>query len=523
MGRAMARVAVDNDMRQNDQYRKSPKAKWAEYNEGCSKNEKPVKPRSKITTLALKAMGIFGGVQMVGIVCSLIRTKLVALWIGTAGVGLFGIFNQALEMLNMATNLGIRQSSVRDLSQASADADRRRLSRLIAVVRRWSLWLALGGALLTMALAPLLSRFTFGDYDHLWHYVALSTAVLLMALTNGEYAVFQGVAKLRRLASVTLAGTIGGLAISVPLFYFLRERSIVPSIIAYAASCAIAAMIVREKNECACPPTRRETLRIGADFVRLGIYMTLGTFVAMLANYIFIAWLNFHHGNSEVGLYHAGYTIINKYPGLVFTALGMEFYPRLAQVADSRRRLRVFVSQEANMALLVLAPVLTLFIVLRSTVVDLLYSAEFMPIVSMVSWGMVGTLLRALSWCMAFVILARGDGRLFLLTESLSAIASLALNIVCYRLWGITGLGVAYLAWYLVYTVIIAVVYFGKYRLALGRRCYLALAWAMAIVAATVVAMEAGMLPLAIATTAVAIAASATLALRLLKPGGRLG
>ena len=79
--------------------------------------------REGVSKVVLKAMGIFGGVQVLNILCSLIRNKLVAMWIGPAGVGLFGIFNQALEMLNTATNLGVRNSSVRDISQAEEKRD----------------------------------------------------------------------------------------------------------------------------------------------------------------------------------------------------------------------------------------------------------------------------------------------------------------------------------------------------------------------------------------------------------------
>ena len=61
--------------------------------------------RNSISRMAMKAMGIFGGVQMIGIICSIVRTKLVAMWIGPVGMGLFGLFNQALDMLNTATNL----------------------------------------------------------------------------------------------------------------------------------------------------------------------------------------------------------------------------------------------------------------------------------------------------------------------------------------------------------------------------------------------------------------------------------
>jgi type III secretion system YscJ/HrcJ family lipoprotein len=187
----------------------------------------------------MKAMGLFGGVQIAGILCSIIRTKLVAMWIGPVGVGLFGLFNNALEMISTGTNLGIRSSSVRDISQALTGRNPELVSRMVTVVRKWSMWLGLAGALVTLTLAPLLSQLTFGDSTHIWGFVALSVAVLLQALTNGEYAILQGTARLKRLASVTLWGTIVGLAVSIPLFYWLRERSILPSILAYAAALAL--------------------------------------------------------------------------------------------------------------------------------------------------------------------------------------------------------------------------------------------------------------------------------------------
>ena len=84
----------------------------------------------------MKAMGIFGGVQVVGIICSIIRTKLVAMWIGPVGTGLFGLFNNALEMISTGTNLGIRSSSVRDISQACEGRDDSLVARMVTVVRK---------------------------------------------------------------------------------------------------------------------------------------------------------------------------------------------------------------------------------------------------------------------------------------------------------------------------------------------------------------------------------------------------
>lgn len=460
-----------------------------------------------ISRLTMKAMGIFGGVQMMGIMCSIIRTKLVAMWIGTVGVGLFGLFNNALEMLNIATNLGIRQSSVRDISQAAEQGDSTIISRIIAVVRKWSLWLGLAGATATLVLAPVLSRITFGSGDHIWGFVALSIAVLLMAITNGEQAVFQGLARLKKLAHISVLGTVSGLLVSIPLFYWLRQDSVVPSIVAYALANAAFAIILRNREYPAVKVTRTDTVAMGQQFVKLGVFMTIGNFVTILAAYIFNSWLNNHAGTSTVGLYQAGYTLINKYTGLILTALGMEYYPRLARVANNRMKLRVFVSQEINIAMQVMIPVIAAFVLLRQTIVEVLYSADFVSVLPFISWGMMGIIFRAVSWCMAFVILAKGSGKVYLLTETLSALSGLVLNIVFYQQWGIAGLGWAFTVWYILYTLIIAVVYLGYYRLTLSRMCIVSLTWAIAVTMAIVISCT--LLDLIIPAIIIAVASTA--------------
>ncbi len=462
-------------------------------------------------------MGLFGGVQVVTILCSIIRTKLVAVWIGPMGVGLFALFNQALETLNTATNLGMRQSSVRDISQAAEQGDQSHISRIITVVRRWSVWLALGGALITMVLAPALSRFTFGDTEHIWGFVALAGAVFLMALTNGEYAILQGTGRLRRLASVTVWGTITGLIISVPLFYWLRERSILPSIIAYALACATFAFVFRNRDYRPAQVTRSETYTTGKSFITLGIYMTAGAFVTLLANYIFAAWLNLHAGTDTVGYFQAGNTLVNKYTALILAALGMEYYPRLARIADNHDGLRANVTQEISVALTAIAPIAALFILLREPIISILYTDHFHVVADMVAWGAVGSVFRTLSWCIAFVILAKGAGRIYLITESISAVLYLVLNIACYNLWGLTGLGIAFLVWYVAYTMIVWLVYVRTFNLRLGAATAGYTVWALLVTVSVMLLVFHGATLLAAAVTVASIIISVVQARRLWK------
>ena len=98
---------------------------------------------------------------MLALLCSVVRTKLVAFWIGPAGVGIITLYNSTMEMLYTTGQLNLRQSAVRDISAVAGRPAA--AARVIAVLRRLMYFLGLAGMVLVAALSPLLSRWTFGE------------------------------------------------------------------------------------------------------------------------------------------------------------------------------------------------------------------------------------------------------------------------------------------------------------------------------------------------------------------------
>lgn len=421
--------------------------------------------KNNITNGVLKALGIFGGVQMITIICSILRTKLIAVWIGAAGVGLFGIFNSAIELLGVLFHLGVRDSAVRDIA-SSQQPD---TNKIITIVRRWVLVLGAIGLVVTMAISPLLSNFTFGNYDYTYAFIAIAVIIFLSSIQNGELAILQGTKELSRLAKASIWGAIGGVIISIPLFYIWRIDSVIPALVAYSVITTIAILSQRVSTSKPTPCiTFSETMSKGRSFISLGIFLTISAVVNHLVSFLFITYLNHVGDTSVVGHYQAGITLVNKYMGIIFTAIIMEYYPRLSQVSSSQKRTSIFVSHEISIMLWILLPIIAIFIASSELIISLLYSSEFLLITPFVVWAVIGTIFRAISWCMAYVILTRGDGKVYLVTESLSAITCITLNILAYNFWGLEGLGFAYMAWYIIYTIIIGAVYRIRYNLRLN-------------------------------------------------------
>lgn len=411
-------------------------------------------------------MSIFSGVQVVYILCSIVRTKLVAIWLGPAGVGLFGIYNSVIETAGTLTQMGTGTGVIRAL----AKSPRQHLPLLVAVTRRWAWALGLAGALLTIVLSPLLSEFTFGDSNHTLGFIFLSITILLMSLSNNEAAVFQGMKRYATLAKSSVAGAVAGLIISIPMYYFWGMDSIIPSLIAYAVVTWICRGLYRQRVERPDhTPGVKETFNMGKEFALLGLFITISTFASNAIAYIFMSYLNRTGGTETAGLYQAGFTLVNRYTGLILGAVGMEYLPRLSEVSSSRRRTEMFVSHETTLLILIMFPVVTLFIAADELIVRFLYNHTFLTILPFITWAIVGTILRAWSWCLAFTILARGDGLCYLVTELLSTIVAITLNILFYNAYGIIGLGYAYTLWYLFYLAEVWVVCRLRYNLRLPR------------------------------------------------------
>ena len=65
-----------------------------------------------------KTTFLFGFVQIFRAVIAIVKNKLVAILIGPEGMGLLGIFNSTVQMIQTGAGLGINQSAVRDVAEA---------------------------------------------------------------------------------------------------------------------------------------------------------------------------------------------------------------------------------------------------------------------------------------------------------------------------------------------------------------------------------------------------------------------
>ncbi len=413
----------------------------------------------------LKATSLFGGVQIVNIVISIIRSKFVALFLGPLGMGIAGLLNATINVVSELTKVGLDTSAVKEIALFNTK-DEEKVLRIIHALKRIIWFTALLGLVFTIAFSSLLSQLTFGNTDYTWSFIWISVALLFKQLTYGELAILQGLRKLKFLAKSNLYASFVGLFVVIPLYYFFRIDGIVPAIIVSAVLSYVFSKYFSNKVKIrSLKLSKREAFREGLPMLKLGFMLSISSAITLLSAYAIQIFISHFGGIDQVGFYLAGFVIINSYVGIIFNAMQTDYFPRLSAIANVPEQLRNTVLHQAVIALLAITPIIIIFLTVAPIAIQLLYSKEFLLITVFVSWGMFGTLFKAVSWSMGYVILAKGDSKLFIKTAILFNSIFITLLILGYYFHGLLGIGIGFFSYYIIHLIIIRLITFYKYDL----------------------------------------------------------
>jgi len=412
----------------------------------------------------LKTTSLFSGVQILGVFISIAKSKLAAILIGPAGIGIVGVLNSTLNVIIGFTKLGLDVSAVKEISVLKGQ-DEVKVVKIISVLRRLCWITGLLGAIITFALSSWLSQLAFGNSSHTVSFMFLSLAVLFNQLTVGNLAILQGLRKLKRLAKASLWGSFFSLLVIIPLYYYYGISGIVPAIILISIFTYIFSWIYTKKELVKQPElSLKETLSQGKSMMKLGFVLSLGSLATIVTIYGIQIFITNKGGIDEVGFYNAAFIIINAYVGVIFSAMSKDYFPRLSSIVNTQETMLKVVNQQAYVAVLLLTPIIVIFLAFIPTIISILFTKEFIPIIGILTFGILATLFKAVSWVMGYILVAKGDSKLYIKTEVGFNLLLLLMSIFGYIYGGLTGVGICYLLYYTIYLIGIKIITNTKYQ-----------------------------------------------------------
>lgn len=392
----------------------------------------------------LKTNIIFGGVKVFQMFVGLIKNKLVAILLGPTGIGIQSLLMTTISTINQITNLGVPQSSVRELAIQKCEEGR---SKVLLSINYLCILLGILSVILCLVFSKQLSILVFNSSDYQICFVIVSFALLFESILGGEVAILQGLRETSRLAISSLVGAIIALLVSIPLYYYWRLDAIsyvlvIGSIITSGVYFLFRYRKIRAKQSY-CYTELKQPIN---SILKLGLTLMISnSFMSFLVLVLNLVIRQF--GSLEdVGYYQAAYSCTYSFISILIAILASDYYPRLSENIDNKDTVHGIINTQMSLFFYIMMPIIALIVCFPHTIVSVLYTSNFGIIALPVQLMGIALMFRVLWQIFSYIILAKGDRRAFLIWDAFLGNGLFFLgNIVGFYFFGLNGLSVSYL------------------------------------------------------------------------------
>jgi PST family polysaccharide transporter len=155
-------------------------------------------------------------------------------------------------------------------------------------------------------------------------------------------------------------------------------------------------------------------------------------------------------GWEAAGYWEAMWRLSAAYLMLVTTTLSVYYLPKLSELTH-QSEIKDEILQGYKFILPCAAVCGLLMYVLRDFIIQVLFTADFLPMRNLFAWQIVGDTLKIGSWILAYVMLGKAMFKLFIASEIFSAISFYVLTVILTKYMGLEGVSLAHALNYAIY------------------------------------------------------------------------
>ncbi len=395
-----------------------------------------------------KSSGLIAFVSIFQMVFGLFRNKVIAVLLGTKGFGIYGLYQVFIETALSFSSLGLDKSGVRQIAKNSDNLIER--DRCISVFSQGLLVTSIVTSILCVCFSKWISSVLFNSEDYAIGIVIASLAVLFRSISQGQISILNGLRDLKSLAISQIVAVVVGSLSSVLFVLLLGEEGIVLSFVSFGLTSLLFSYIyVRKQSIRKTEFNKGEFFAEFKTLLSLGLGFSVSAAVSSLFTFFSRSYIGAHFDIEVVGVYQACWIISNLYIGIILSAMGVDFMPRLMKSIEDHSIVRRMVNEQMEFGSLLAGIGVILLVLFAEVLLTLLYSKDFEVGSSIIRWQVLGVSLRVLGFPLAHSVMAFNKPVWYATIQCFFAFLEYVLLILFTKYFGFDGLGISYFIGYI--------------------------------------------------------------------------
>ena len=397
----------------------------------------------------IKTSVLTGISTVIKLVSAFVINKVIALYIGPAGLAIVGQLQSFTSIITTFSNGAISSGIVKYTAEYQDIEEKKKIfSSSIAI----SLICSLIISIFLFGFSDYLSELILKDIQYSSVFIIFGATIFLFALNMVLISILNGQKEIKKYVLVNITGSIFSLVFTSIL---IMQLNLMGALYAMVLNQSVMffvtlAFVIKSswfKLEYFKQGLDKESLSKLSKYSLMAIVSALTVPVSHL---IIREYIGENLGWDNAGYWQGIWYISTMYLMLVTTTLGVYYLPRLSEIQDNKElRKEIFSGYKIIMPIVILASLI--IFLLKEYVILIAFSKDFMPMMELFAWQLMGDVIKIASWLLAYLMLAKAMTKVFIYTEVLFSALFVGLSILFVDKFGLVGITYAYALNYLLY------------------------------------------------------------------------
>lgn len=410
----------------------------------------------------IKTSVLTGISTVIKLISAFVINKVIAIYIGPTGLAVVGQLQNFTTIITTFSNGAISSGIVKYTAEYQTIEEKQKIFSSSVVI---SLICSLIISIFLFGFSGYLSELILKDSSYSSIFIVFGTTIFLFALNMVLVSILNGQKEIKKYVLVNIASSLFSLLITTILIMQLNLMGalyalVVNQSVIFFVTLAFVARSSWFKLEYFIKGLDKDSLKKLSKYSLMAITSALTVPVSHL---IIREYIGENLSWDDAGYWQGIWYISSMYLMLVTTTLSVYYLPRLSEIQDSKELKAEIFSGYKIIVPIVVFGALVIFL-LKEYVILIAFSRDFIPMLELFKWQLIGDVIKIASWLLGYLLLAKAMTKVFVYTEILFSLLFVALSIFFVNIFGLVGVTYAYALNYFLYLIMMMFIFRKRFK-----------------------------------------------------------